>query len=90
MSVNSGMDIGSFDLSQLPDNNKSAVSSSSFLSQYGGSKKKNFATYINSSNPNLLGITIISLLVNGGYNGYSTRISSWESVAAILATNTNS
>jgi predicted chitinase len=76
MSIKEEMGLGSASITDLPHYNNEGK-------KYGRDNNKNFATAF-GGNKNLLNLTIISLAVNGGYNGYDERVKNWIRIRNII------
>jgi predicted chitinase len=76
MSIKEEMGLGSASITDLPKSNNVGK-------KYGRDNNKNFATAF-GGNKNLLNLTIISLAVNGGYNGYDERVKNWIRIRNII------
>ena len=76
MSIKEDMGTGRASITDLPKSNKEGK-------KYGTKNNDNFATD-NGGNKNFVNLTIISLSVNGGYNGYDERIRNWVRIRNII------
>jgi predicted chitinase len=76
MSIKEDMGTGRASITDLPKSNKEGK-------KYGTKNNDNFATD-NGGNKNFINLTIISLSVNGGYNGYDERIRNWVRIRNII------
>jgi predicted chitinase len=75
MDINKSIDTGIYSIAGIP-NTQSEANNAGFKTK----AKNNFATDSNSSNNNLLNLTLISFGINGGYNGYRDRIKNWNDI----------
>ncbi|NBO22476.1 hypothetical protein EBU94_03925 [bacterium] len=76
MSIKEDMGTGRASITNLPHTNVDGK-------KYGTRNNDNFATD-NGGNKNFVNITIISLAVNGGYNGYDERVRNWVRIRNII------
>lgn len=76
MSIKEEMGTGRASITDLPKSNKEGK-------KYGTKNNDNFATD-NGGNKNFINLTIISLSVNGGYNGYDERVKNWIRIRNII------
>ena len=81
MDISKGINLGSLSVHDLPETPQEAAS---FKKQYKISKSNRFFQSVGGNDKNTEGIEKLSLGVNGGYNGFRSRVEWWLKIREYL------